>query len=595
MKGGYLGIAFALLAALFAVAGSVPAMASDLYSRSCVLPTDRLQDLTEARSATGWICNPSKRDAAPRHSWLRVPIGIGSAEPMRLVGDAMAMDGMLVARVEADGTQSAEYFDQSRIARNWTTGTRFALPIDLDGVQTVYLRFDKPLGPDAASGISLLPAAQVEHQRWVSLAALGFILGMLALTVIISGFIAFAIRRKFAWYHCAFSALLMVYVVTSGSLVYFVFPDTTLWTRSVISYGAVAWAIALVCPFVLDFFEDGMVPKGLRIAANISALLVFGAGFLLPIGALLDVSLRTAYNLSFLPGAIITVIATTLALRRGSMAARAFAIAWAVPMIFALERVVRNIGVYRLPPLADFAFYGALAVEAGVLTMAIGWQVSRMRAERDRALAERTELRREARIDPLTGLPNRRDYDHRVWRNGETLALLDLDHFKQVNDQYGHATGDAVLKAVGSVLARAVSEGTINGAWRMGGEEFAIALHGGGVRNSAGPVDRVRSRIPLAVDSALAGLDLTVTASAGLADIDIDDLPGSYQAADRMLYSAKMEGRDRLCLEVEDGPTQCMGSNEAQSNGVAQDDAAHPSLLRNSSYPKLRTCSNASV
>ena len=597
------------VAALLCACAGVPAAAQDLYAQSCVLPSDRIQTLAEAQAASGWICAPSKRHAAARHSWLRIPVKAAEARPTRLVGDAMAMDGMLIARVSADGHSRSDYFDSQRIVHNWTTGTRFALPVDLRGVETVFIRFDRPLGPDAASSIAWKAPAAVEWERWTSLTILGIIIGMLALNVVISAFIAFAIRRRFAWYHCAFSTLLIVYVATSGSLVFLVFPDMALASRSVISYGAIAWAIALLGPFILDFFEEGMIGPRMRRAGIAATWLVFLAGLVLPLGMLLDVSLRPLYNLAFLPGAALTVIATVAALRRGSSAARAFAVAWAVPLIFALERVTRNLGVYRLPPLADFAFYGALAVEAGLLTLAIGWLVSRMRHERDVAIAERSLMELEARRDALTGLPNRRDYDHRSWRRGEALALLDLDHFKTVNDHYGHATGDTVLKVVGAVLAQAVAEGTIDGAWRMGGEEFAIAIHTGGARHSAVAVNGVRARIPYAIHSELVGLDLTVTASAGLADVDVEDIAASYRAADRMLYSAKMAGRDRLCFDDPDAPAVDAGEPAPGATNpepgpvcLAPPDLAYLggpadqlSLSRKSSYPNAFTSSSASV
>ncbi len=567
------------LAALSCMFCGAPAMASDLFSQSCVLPAEKMQTLQQAEAASGWVCNPAKRDAKPNHTWLRIPVSGNHDGRTRLVGDAMAMDGIFIARILDDGSRETEYFDSRRIARHWTTGTRFALPVDLEGVERVYLRFDRPLGADAASSISWVPQARVEWERWVSLVILGVIIGMLILNVIISGFIALAIRRKFAWYHCAFSSLLIVYVTTSGSLAFLVFPEMSLWTRSVLSYASIAWAIALLGPFLIDFFEKDLFTDRMRQAAAACAWLAFIAAFLLPVGALLDVSLRTFYHLAFLPGAALTVIATVIGLRRGSLAARAFAIAWAAPMVFALERVFRNLGFYRLPPIADFAFYGALAAEAAVLTLAIGWQVSRMRKERDRALAEQSLLKMEARRDALTGLPNRRDYDRRVWREGETLALMDLDHFKAVNDHYGHATGDAVLKTIGKVLAQAVSEGTINGAWRMGGEEFAVAIHAGGARKSAVAINAVRARIPYAVDAELAGLDIVVTASAGLADMNPDDIAASYGEADRMLYSAKMAGRDRLCFEDRDTTLETRDGSKATavqppSDAEAENEAA---------------------
>lgn len=591
-------IVIACVVALTGLAGFSPAMARDLFAQSCVLPADEELTLIDAQLTRGWICDPAKIDAAAQHSWVRLPIDADQRVETRLVGDAMAMDGIVIAKVMRDGSKSADYISARQIVQNWTTGTRYALPLDLRGVDMLYLRYDKPLGPDAASSISFEQPADVEWQRWTSLTILGIIIGMLMLNVVITAFIAMAVQRRFAWYHCAFSALLIVYIASSGSLGFLVFPDMALWTRSVISYAAAAWAIALLCPFILDFFEEGMISERLRKAGTAAAWLVFFAGLLLPLGALFDVSLRLYYNLAFLPGAGLTLYATAKALKNGSSAARAFALAWAVPTLFALERVFRNLGFYRLPPLADFAFYGALALEAGILTVAIGWMVSRIRRERDRALAERELMEIEARRDPLTALPNRRDYNSRIWRTGETLALLDLDHFKSINDRFGHATGDEVLKVVGSVLDQAVADGTIAGAWRMGGEEFAIAIEANPPQHPAVAINAVRARIPYAVSSSLAGIKLHVTASAGLAEVDTGKLDATYRAADRMLYSAKVAGRDRLCFGGREGTappaaSQPVPAAPPQPEADPQQ-AAQLNRSRNSSYPKAFTSSSES-
>ena len=584
------------VAALAGVTGISPAMAQDLFASSCVLPADKQMTLEEAQLTWGWICDPDKTDATGEHSWLRIPVEPNQQVETRLVGDAMAMDGIVVAKVLRSGSITADYVTARRLAESWTTGTRYALPLDLRGVDMIYLRFDRPLGPDAASSISFESPAAVEWQRWTSLTILGIIIGMLALNVVITAFIAFAVQRRFAWYHCIFSTLLIVYVATSGSLVFLVFPDMTLWTRSVISYASAAWAIALLGPFIFDFLEDGMISQRMRRMGAVAAWLVFCGGLMLPIGALFDVSLRPLYNLAFLPGATLTLVVTVGSLIRGSTAARAFAIAWAVPMLLALERVTRNLGFYRLPPLADFAFYGALAIEAGILTVAIGWMMSRIRRERDVALAERERMKIEARRDPLTTLPNRRDYSARIWRQGETLALLDLDHFKQINDNYGHAMGDEVLKIVGRVLGQAVEDGIVHGAWRMGGEEFALAIAADARQHPAVAVNTVRARIPHAIGSRLPAIGHAVTASAGMAQVEADKVDAAYRAADRMLYSAKVAGRDQLCFGSTTSAAPPAASPAAGAAAVAGTAAADQlNRSRKSSYPNAFTSSSESV
>ncbi len=155
-----------------------------------------------------------------------------------------------------------------------------------------------------------------------------------------------------------------------------------------------------------------------------------------------------------------------------------------------------------------------------------------------------------ARTDPLTGLANRRRFSEelerelvRSRRDGRPLTVIvcDLDHFKDVNDTYGHIAGDRVLRLVGDVLSQ--HSRAIDLPARVGGEEFAIILPDTGIEAGAAAAERLRLEIERR--SARAGPRITVslgvacTQQVGLAR---DAL---YRAADRALYAAKDEGRNR--------------------------------------------------
>lgn len=167
------------------------------------------------------------------------------------------------------------------------------------------------------------------------------------------------------------------------------------------------------------------------------------------------------------------------------------------------------------------------------------------------------ELRRLATRDALTGLLNRRAFDtllaeetDRARRLGHPLALvmLDLDHFKTINDTHGHPAGDAVLAAAARVLEAEVR--TIDRAARVGGEEFAVLLMETDANEALAVasrlVDAVRGR-PVDVGG---GRTLAVTVSAGVAALTTNGEGGAafLGAADRALYTAKRAGRDRAVL-----------------------------------------------
>ena len=177
----------------------------------------------------------------------------------------------------------------------------------------------------------------------------------------------------------------------------------------------------------------------------------------------------------------------------------------------------------------------------------------------DRLREQAEEFERQAREDALTGLPNRRAFDEvlardfaRSKRNGHALSLvvLDLDHFKRVNDTWSHAVGDTVLCEVAHLLKSSCRDSDLPA--RLGGEEFALILYGTGLEDAMHICDRLQALFHARKD--WAGVPgLCVTFSAGLVQRRGDDLrpQALYQRADNTLYQAKNEGRDRTCVDMQ--------------------------------------------
>ncbi len=157
-----------------------------------------------------------------------------------------------------------------------------------------------------------------------------------------------------------------------------------------------------------------------------------------------------------------------------------------------------------------------------------------------------------AATDSLTGLPNRRSIDANVMRmvahagrSAEPIAvlLLDLDHFKQVNDRHGHAEGDEVLAAVGAAIRATIRDSDFAG--RYGGEEFIVALPNTSTESALGVAELLRRAIGAIV---VPSVDQAITTSIGVAAIPehAGDASGVVRSADRALYLAKKNGRDRV-------------------------------------------------
>jgi len=166
--------------------------------------------------------------------------------------------------------------------------------------------------------------------------------------------------------------------------------------------------------------------------------------------------------------------------------------------------------------------------------------------------------RRDAEIDHLTGLPNRRAFEgvlEREYRAAQldidllSVAFCDIDHFKQVNDVHGHETGDRVIQAIGQVLAR-ISDDRCHVA-RHGGEEFVVLLRGRSVDEAKAILDSAREQLSerrfvnRVTDEAIG----RITFSGGVANVFASSDPrDALAAADEALYRAKAEGRNRICI-----------------------------------------------
>lgn len=176
--------------------------------------------------------------------------------------------------------------------------------------------------------------------------------------------------------------------------------------------------------------------------------------------------------------------------------------------------------------------------------------------EMDKRARLQEALVRQATTDPLTGLNNRRQYEElftkelaRAQRKGTALALciIDLDHFKQVNDTWGHSAGDQVLRNVAQLCRDNFR--TIDILGRLGGEEFVVLLPDTDLA-TAGHIARRFIETLAATPIALGDANMRVTATVGVVErrADEDQLESLVQRADKALYEGKHAGRNRVVV-----------------------------------------------
>ena len=189
-------------------------------------------------------------------------------------------------------------------------------------------------------------------------------------------------------------------------------------------------------------------------------------------------------------------------------------------------------------------------LEELVARVRAGWRIVELQKA---LLASNRELEELSRTDPLTALRNRRTFDQefvtrfehaRRYQRPLAICMIDVDHFKQVNDEFGHQTGDEVLRCVASVLRRSTRQTDL--VARYGGEEFVIVLPESSLFEALQFGEKIRSSI------AAEPMTTRVTVSIGIAatpHTTFADAQSMLRAADAALYRAKERGRNRVECE----------------------------------------------
>lgn len=183
------------------------------------------------------------------------------------------------------------------------------------------------------------------------------------------------------------------------------------------------------------------------------------------------------------------------------------------------------------------------------------WYIFRPMVDKISGLTD--QLHREATQDALSGLLNRRAFyeelnqaiaHYPTEKRAFSLLLIDLDYFKQINDQYGHIAGDRVIQALGQLLN--TSHRATDRCARVGGEEFAVLLTGCSAADAYQKAERIRQQVQALVIEVM-GQRVLVQCSGGVAEFQPDmSAELLYSAVDEALYRAKREGRNRICTAV---------------------------------------------
>jgi diguanylate cyclase (GGDEF)-like protein len=491
-----------------------------------------------------------------RPLWLRLPPLAGAREDGRIP--------VLMARSGLD--QAIELFarrggrvvpvGQSRAVPKFggAEDKLFALPAGLDAAQPLYARVTR-VGRAAtdlqffSSDLAGVLRGAEAHARIIAL-TVGALMAMALSTLLVRFILTDAI---YALYGTLFSmqALYLAYFSGQG----FNWPVLSI-LRPYANYAynvPVAVSAVAAALFVREFANlKDFSPRVYRAFGwlALAFVLLTLSNLLRPLG--LGGLVAFIGNLMFLGSAVFTLVVAFLAWRRGgNRSAGWFLIAWSLLCIFQIITAVRLLST-RADGAEGIVYYGlAPSMVAAAVLIALG--VSDHVRQQSLAL---TDAERRAQTDPLTGVLNRRSLiEHldaaclRARASSLPLSVLfiDLDHFKQINDTFGHAAGDACLAGIISPIHAELRQTDVIG--RYGGEEFVVLLNGADAAAAHPIAERICRRV---ADIRIEGFGspIHLTCSIGVAASDTLGAWGQQLIAhaDAAVYAAKRSGRNQVQL-----------------------------------------------
>lgn len=529
-------------------AGTLRAAEPENIRSSCWTSGTLAEDLSAiVQSTERWLCEDATYSLAGERVLLRFDIGPDDALPQYLFSRRSALQAVHLLAIDRDGAIRQTDLPASELRSSLHGGYfKVALPEISEDTRKIIVAFDLPSHRMTLEQAYLAPSDSLLDPGFLSsLLILAVLAGMLSMPLIFNAAFYRVLREPFVLWHSMLTiSLLLTIVVSSGlSVVLFDPAAMTLSWMTTVIFGL---TVASGAMFTHSFIEPGRMHPFLRRALLYCAA---WAMFLSTFHAAFPFVARSVqssiYTAAFAPVLVIFILSVADALRRGSRAAKFQAIGY-VPVILAGSvRLVTGVVPSLESNDAMLLFYAGCACEVLFTTLGVADRFMSIKQQRDKARFDADVLKGLSERDALTGLLNRRaveqNFESYRTQGYHALAVLDLDHFKAINDGHGHATGDAVLQAVAEVLQ---ADPQVQ-AFRLGGEEFVLLVRGKDAHLRA---ERRRQAIPAGVARAIPELGRTVTASMGIMDMpanDRVDFSELYRQADELLYDAKLAGRNR--------------------------------------------------
>lgn len=551
---------------VLAVIGMVPAHAAELRPlgpQLCTLAGSADASPAQVLSRRAeFDCGPDKLAKATYNLWIVADIGAadeGLGDPVLRVRTSRH-GAFSLTRQYADGRLITTDHSLADQTARWRAPYAVSLPyMDEAGVRpaTILLKIDNPFDPTNWYDIELAERADdiALHNDGRTVSAL--VMGLLFAPLLLNGVFFLALRQKFILFHTMMVCGLIVNHIAWSGIIFDLFPHATMVHRSITVYLALGWVAMSACLLIGRLCSRELMGaawlRALHIAGfaccAITFAIILASPWLPFVGAQI---IHIAFGAMVLT-AVATLVRNAI---KGDRMAMLQLMGLAGVGLVAVSRVLRANGVISDLPIVDLGFYIAVLIEAFTTSVVVALRALALRQQRDRMAQERDRVLELAQTDELTGIPNRRAFITRFdgifsrpdRRPGlHALMIIDIDHFKLVNDRFGHAFGDAILRQFAARLRDACRAEDI--VARFGGEEFVALARFQSEARIRDFAERLCHKHLCWDETAPGGETLEVSCSVGVAILPRNgavDLGSAFATADEALYQAKENGRRQV-------------------------------------------------
>lgn len=538
---------------LFTGLGAVPASAAPPEG-TCFAVVEG----AEAPLPSKLRCAGSPADYQDKVLWLRLPMPAEIArEGGTLVVHSTRFERMSAIFVHPDGLSEPQSVRRGDFGGRWHLGGQIAFaPAEAGPITEAWLRVEK-LQSHELLRLRFLPGEVAARQFELLAFATGVALALLAIAAAYNIGLGLVLRRRFFLWHGCWAATVLLWGLIWSQAALVAVPGIAGMTATRLSTILSCMAVTFAAFSSLSALRSFLPVIARRVVGG-AALLVLGLGLASSVpGA--DLSL---YGVLLAVATLVTLVGTAVAIgaawRRGHAEGRDLAISWALPMIVLGATQIADFSTILWGGGAQIAVLFASAFQTICLSILATLRLNILRTQRDAAVAAGNRLAELADRDPLTGLLNRRGFTKaceqmfgHLKASPFGLLVVDVDHFKNVNDCFGHEAGDAVLVTIGAEL-KALEQVYPCRAGRLGGEEFVIGVTGLSAPALRQFAETLRAAVG-ALDHSAVAPHLLLTVSIGVAE-GFGDGPFRklYGRADRALYAAKRSGRNKVIFASND-------------------------------------------